>query len=72
MSFKLFQSSSSRLTLVLWPVMTIERFESEDFTASLPRRDEIEERHERPDERLHRDVIRKTPRQEIVGRVKRI
>jgi len=52
--------------------MTIERFEIEDFTASLPRRDEIEERHERPDERLHRDVIRKTPRQEIVGRVKRI
>ena len=35
---KLFQNSSSRLTLVLWPAMTIERFETEDFTASLPRK----------------------------------
>src|SRR5262249_45987056 len=33
-SFKLFQNSSSRLTLVLWPAMTIERFEIRDFTAS--------------------------------------
>src|SRR5215475_11489294 len=36
-SFKLFQNSSSRLTLVLWPAMTIERFETGDFTASPPR-----------------------------------
>src|SRR5262249_25808271 len=35
-SFKLFQNWSSRLTLVLWPAMTIERFETEDFTASPP------------------------------------
>src|SRR5262249_11350958 len=35
-SFKLFQNSSSRLTLVLWPAMTIERFEIRDFTASPP------------------------------------
>jgi hypothetical protein len=37
-SFKLFQNSSSRLTLVLWPAITIERFETEDLTASLPRK----------------------------------
>ena len=36
-SFKLFQNSSSRLTLVLWPAMKIERFEIRDFTASHPR-----------------------------------
>src|SRR5262245_7414390 len=41
-SFKLSQNWSSRLTLVLWPAMTIERFVTEDFTASLSRRDEIE------------------------------
>src|SRR5215467_3502791 len=35
-SFKLFQNSSSRLTLVLWPAMTIERFETEDFMSSPP------------------------------------
>src|SRR6516162_9654740 len=35
-SFKLSQNWSSRLTLVLWPAMTIERFETEDFTASPP------------------------------------
>src|SRR6516162_8938156 len=35
-SFRLFQNSSSRLTLVLWPAMTIERFEIGDFTASPP------------------------------------
>ena len=32
-SFKLFQNSSSRVTLVLWPAMTIERVEIGDFTA---------------------------------------
>jgi hypothetical protein len=37
LSFKLFQKSSSRLTLVLWPAMTIERFETGDFTTSPPR-----------------------------------
>src|SRR5262249_21150523 len=41
-SFKLSQNWSSRLTLVLWPTMTVERFVTEDFTASLSRRDEIE------------------------------
>src|SRR5262249_16751877 len=35
-SFKLFQNSASRLTLVLWPAITIERFETGDFTASPP------------------------------------
>jgi hypothetical protein len=30
-SFKLFRNASSRLTLVLWPAMTIERFEIADF-----------------------------------------
>src|SRR5215467_2006047 len=35
-SFKLFQNSSSRLTLVLWPAMTIERSETEDFMSSPP------------------------------------
>ena len=35
--FQLFQNSSSRLTLVLWPAMTIERFETEDFSL-LPRK----------------------------------
>jgi hypothetical protein len=34
-SFKPFQNASSMLTLVLCPAMTIERFETEDFTASL-------------------------------------
>src|SRR5262245_33060381 len=37
-SFKLSQNLSSRLTLVLWPAMTIERFETEDFMASPPHR----------------------------------
>jgi len=36
-SFKLFQNSSSMLTLVLWPAMTIERFETRDFTL-IPRK----------------------------------
>src|SRR5262249_20418743 len=39
-SFKLSQNWPSRLTLVLWPAMTIERFETEDFMASA--RTEIE------------------------------
>src|SRR5262245_33973012 len=37
-SFKLFQHSASRLTLVLWPAITIELFETGDFTASPPPR----------------------------------
>src|SRR5262245_49742508 len=35
-SLRLFQNSSSRLTLVLCPAITIERLETEDFTAFSP------------------------------------
>src|SRR5262245_60118767 len=35
-SFKLFQNSSSRLTLVLWPAMTIERLRTETSRLLLP------------------------------------
>src|SRR5512133_2364105 len=33
-SLKLFQNSSSRLILVLWPAMTIERFKTRDAASS--------------------------------------
>src|SRR5579862_187481 len=36
MSFNPFQKASSRLTLVLWPAMTIERLMTGDFIAHLP------------------------------------
>jgi len=35
-SFKLFQNSSSTLTLVLWPAMTIERFETGERARNPP------------------------------------
>src|SRR5438067_9826915 len=35
-SFSPFQNASSRLTLVLWPAITIERLITGDFIASLP------------------------------------
>src|SRR5665213_4586266 len=37
-SFKPFQNASSRLTLVLWPAMTIERLITGDFIGRLPAR----------------------------------
>src|ERR1700761_6509352 len=36
MSLRLFQNASSRLTLVLWPAMTIQRLTTGDFIAHLP------------------------------------
>src|ERR1700761_8851844 len=36
MSFNPFQKASSRLTLVLWPAMTIERLMTGDFIFDLP------------------------------------
>src|SRR5262245_32385390 len=36
MSFSPLQNASSRLTLVLWPVMTIERLTTGDFIRHLP------------------------------------
>ena len=35
-SLRPFQNASSRLTLVLWPAIMIERLTTEDFTAELP------------------------------------
>src|SRR5712692_4629259 len=35
-SFSPFQNASSRLTLVLWPAMTMERLTTEDFIARSP------------------------------------
>src|SRR5712691_3947685 len=35
-SFRPFQNASSRLTLVLWPAMTIERLTTGDFIGGLP------------------------------------
>src|SRR6476659_3463369 len=35
-SFRPFQNASSRLTLVLWPAMTMERLTTGDFIARLP------------------------------------
>src|SRR4030088_2114692 len=37
MSFRPLQNASSRLMLVLWPAITIERLRIEDFIASAPR-----------------------------------
>src|ERR1700692_4620549 len=37
-SFRPAQNASSRLTLVLWPAITIERFTTGDFIACLPLR----------------------------------
>src|SRR5689334_8713598 len=42
-SLKLFQNSSSRLILVLWPAMTIERFKTGD-TAFSPRMNNTNDR----------------------------
>src|SRR5258708_7767775 len=35
-TFSAFQNASSRLTLVLWPAMTVERLMTEDFIACPP------------------------------------